>query len=50
MAYLTGRGVCITETLGQAVLELKGDECDIQNLAVTSDFGYHYESAIHWCE
>jgi hypothetical protein len=33
-----------------AVLELKGVMCDVMNLQVHSDFGIHYQSAIHWCE
>ena len=31
-----------------AVLEIKGDMCDIRDLQVHSDFGQHYASAIHW--
>jgi hypothetical protein len=31
-----------------AVLEMKGLMCDIQNLQVHSDYGDHYTAAIHW--
>ena len=31
-----------------AVVELKGNMCDIRDLQVHSDFGIHYQSGIHW--
>ena len=31
-----------------AVLEIKGDMCDIRDTQVHSDFGNNYQSAVHW--
>ena len=48
---LDGQGHALlgaAKTATNAVLEVKGDMCDIRDLQVHSDFGAQYASAVHW--